>query len=382
VSWLWWAPLLAAALHIVMNALLILLCLSVAQSGRTAQGVAAWLTLAALLFGNAVFHLVGTVRTRRYSPGLVTGLLLYVPMAIVGFGHFLRARKAAALVILLILGAGCGFRRSDEVAFEFPHNQIVVEASLEGDGPHACLLDTGTNPSAVDAKLAAQIGLALTGPGGKADGVGHEDVTVHPTTVEVAVGASKPVRIDALVIDLGPISKKIGRPIGCILGQSWLLSRVVQIDYPKRFLRFSQTALDHAGTCEEKPMRYWVPDDAMPLVEVEVLGVAYPVTLDTGSSQTLKLFSKSNPPAGFEVLPGESKVTGFRGEASVQPARVATLRFGPLSLEKVDITLADPNLEETPGARMGNLGNGVLQHVVLTLDYRERRLIVCTGGAS
>ena len=286
---------------------------------------------------------------------------------------------APLVVAVLLATAACGFKRSDEVAFEFPHNQIVVEASLQGDRPHACLLDTGTNPSAVDAKLAAQLGLVVTGPAGKADGAGTEDVTVHPTTVEVAVGSSEPARIDALTIDLGMLSRRLGRPIECILGQSWLTTRVVQIDSPRRVLRFSKSALDGGAArgerCEEIPMRYWVPDDAMPLVRVRAQGIDYPVTLDTGSSGTLKLFDPDR--AG-----PKKTVAGVRGEATVVTAKVATFAFGPLSLEDLEITYGDRNQGEPAGARQGNLGNGVLQHVVLTLDYPGRRMIVCKGGDS
>ena len=83
-------------LHIIMNALLLFFCLAVAAAGPTPNGVAAWLTLAALLASNAVFHVVGAIKTGRYSPGMVTGLLLYVPMALYGYARFLRAGLASA----------------------------------------------------------------------------------------------------------------------------------------------------------------------------------------------------------------------------------------------------------------------------------------------
>ena len=86
---------ITSRLHLVMNAMLILACVAVGSAGPTPHGVAAWLTLAALLASNAVFHLVGTIKTRSYSPGLVTGLLLYVPMAVVGYAHFLRTHEAS-----------------------------------------------------------------------------------------------------------------------------------------------------------------------------------------------------------------------------------------------------------------------------------------------
>lgn len=93
-------------LHLVMNGLLILACVAVGSNGRTPSGVAAWLTLAALLASNAVFHLVGTIKTRSYSPGLVTGLLLYVPMAVVGYAHFLGAHEASAGTALAAAALG------------------------------------------------------------------------------------------------------------------------------------------------------------------------------------------------------------------------------------------------------------------------------------
>ena len=145
MSWLWWAPLGAAALHIgeefvypggfaawdrmyrpaiagsitpglhvVVNALLLFACASVGISGMPGAAIVVggtrfrssvpaslsapvWLGLAALLFSNAIFHLVGAYRTKRYSPGMVTGALLYVPMAVVGYWHFMSTGEASPL---------------------------------------------------------------------------------------------------------------------------------------------------------------------------------------------------------------------------------------------------------------------------------------------
>jgi hypothetical protein len=147
MTWLWWAPLGAAALHIFeefvfpggfaawdrayrpgirssitprlhvqVNSLLLLGCLAVALSSSRgpvraawspAQGAVAWLALAALLFSNAVFHALGAIRTRRYSPGMATGLLLYVPMAVFGYVYFLtRGRVPAWAAALAALAGG------------------------------------------------------------------------------------------------------------------------------------------------------------------------------------------------------------------------------------------------------------------------------------
>jgi len=156
--WLWWTPLAAVALHIteefvwpggfadwdrayrpairksitpglhvVVNALLLYLCLSVALAGSGAQGasigglrfrsaipsalaVASWAVLAGLLSANAVFHAIGTTRTKRYSPGLVTGMVLYVPLAAFGLWHFIRAGQLSPLAALGSVALGASYQ--------------------------------------------------------------------------------------------------------------------------------------------------------------------------------------------------------------------------------------------------------------------------------
>ena len=121
-NWVYWSPLCAAGLHIfeefvfpggfmdwyrktrptiqasitprflvVVNVLLIILCYDVAAMAGRPFGTMLWFLVAALLFANGIWHLVATIRTRSYSPGLVTGLALYVPMAIYGAVQLIRS---------------------------------------------------------------------------------------------------------------------------------------------------------------------------------------------------------------------------------------------------------------------------------------------------
>ena len=79
---------------IVINAALLAFsaAVAVAVQAPRGNGVAAWLALAALLFSNAIFHLIGAFQSKRYSPGMITGIALYIPLAIYGFAYFLRER--------------------------------------------------------------------------------------------------------------------------------------------------------------------------------------------------------------------------------------------------------------------------------------------------
>ena len=154
MSWVWWAPLGAAALHIgeefiypggfaawdrayrpefassitpglhvIVNALLLAICATVGIAGMPGQAIEVaglrfrsaipsslavplWLAMAALLFSNAIFHLLGTYQTRMASPGVRTGVLLYIPMAVLGYWHFLHTRQvsAVAAVAAALLG--------------------------------------------------------------------------------------------------------------------------------------------------------------------------------------------------------------------------------------------------------------------------------------
>lgn len=93
-----------------VNALLIAATLVLGWMGPTwSRGASLWLTLAALLAGNALFHLVGVLRLRRYSPGVVTGVLLYLPLAVWGFWYFTRSGEASSQLALTSFALGSSY---------------------------------------------------------------------------------------------------------------------------------------------------------------------------------------------------------------------------------------------------------------------------------
>jgi uncharacterized protein with HXXEE motif len=111
----WWCtykPDIAASVSnrflIIINSMLIAfsVIVALALSAPKGNGVAAWLTLAALLFSNAIFHIIGAVQTKRYSPGMISGIVLYIPLAIYGFAHFLRSGQASMGTALLAVAIG------------------------------------------------------------------------------------------------------------------------------------------------------------------------------------------------------------------------------------------------------------------------------------
>lgn len=73
------------------------------------RGVSLWLVLAALLASNAVFHLKGAWQLRRYSPGVVTAVVLYLPLCGWGYAHFLRSGSISWSDAILSFALGASY---------------------------------------------------------------------------------------------------------------------------------------------------------------------------------------------------------------------------------------------------------------------------------
>ena len=73
------------------------------------RGVSLWLVLATILGANAFLHLIGSWRTRRYAPGLVTGLLVNLPLCIWGYVHFLDSGEATWSMAAVSFALGASY---------------------------------------------------------------------------------------------------------------------------------------------------------------------------------------------------------------------------------------------------------------------------------
>ena len=149
-AWLAWAPLVAASAHMVeefvypggfmrwshrartsirasitprylvlINALLLVLCYDVGALDGRPFGVALWLGVGALLFANAVWHVVWAVRRASYSPGMVTGVVLYVPLVVYGYMWYIKSGQTTPFGIAVPLAVGSSFQFWANLAHRF-----------------------------------------------------------------------------------------------------------------------------------------------------------------------------------------------------------------------------------------------------------------------
>lgn len=139
--WLAWTPLVVAALHmceefvfpggfiawdkdyrpdirksvnirflVIINGLLLVLCYDAGALRSSSWGIPVWLIATGLLFANAIWHVVGLFKTRKYSPGVVTGIALYIPLTIYGFVQYTYFQQYPIALACLWLAIGASYQ--------------------------------------------------------------------------------------------------------------------------------------------------------------------------------------------------------------------------------------------------------------------------------
>ena len=159
--------------------------------------------------------------------------------------------------------------------FDFHRNEIIVRVEVNDRGPFDMMLDTWTDPSAIDLATAKEVGLKPDPVGHQGSGGGTSANLAYETKLPlVEMGGLTARNVQALAIDLSKPSHRLGKPPHGMLGHSLLNGRVVQIDFPQRVVRFYSKspfpqAADQPNTSKHTvlPFRY---DDGILIDQVSV----------------------------------------------------------------------------------------------------------------
>lgn len=84
---------------IVVNVLLVAFC-SLPLALDTSNAIAIWLSMASVVFVNAIFHIRGIIALRTYSPGVITSIVLYLPLPVYGYWYFLSHHQTSGIQAL------------------------------------------------------------------------------------------------------------------------------------------------------------------------------------------------------------------------------------------------------------------------------------------
>ena len=80
------APLVTVRFAVITNGLQLLLCIVALAVGR--NNLVFSLSVASLIFINALVHIVRSIRVKRYTPGVITGVALYLPLSVCAYYLF------------------------------------------------------------------------------------------------------------------------------------------------------------------------------------------------------------------------------------------------------------------------------------------------------
>ncbi len=84
-------PFLTLKFHLVMNGLFLLLCFASFFIGKS--NLVLSMSVFSLVFVNAVLHIRGTIVTKKYYPGVISGVLIYIPLAVYAYFVFLSSAQ-------------------------------------------------------------------------------------------------------------------------------------------------------------------------------------------------------------------------------------------------------------------------------------------------
>jgi len=77
------AQLVTVPMAVIINDLQLLLCIIAIVVGE--NGIVFSMSVAGLLFTNGLMHIMGCVKAKGYAPGVITGVLLYIPVSVYAY---------------------------------------------------------------------------------------------------------------------------------------------------------------------------------------------------------------------------------------------------------------------------------------------------------
>jgi len=98
------APLVTVPMAVIINGLQLLLCVVAIVVGENVLTFS--MSVAALLFINGLMHIMGCVRVKGYAPGVITGVLLYIPLSVYAYYLFITSGQLTlnGVIVTGVLG--------------------------------------------------------------------------------------------------------------------------------------------------------------------------------------------------------------------------------------------------------------------------------------
>ena len=296
-----------------------------------------------------------------------------------------RATRLLMMCVVFAVGCVCSLAQDKvlEVPFDFYRNEIILQVKVNGKGPFNMMLDTGTDPSAVDLTTARELGLKLQSLGTRASGGGTEANLIYGTRLPaVEVGPLVVKNLETVAIDLSKMGERLGKPLHGVLGHSLLNGRIVQVDYPNRMLRiYSRSpfvkAANQLNTSRRTVLSFRYDDNVL-VDDVFVNGKKLVANLDTGSDGSFKLTPAAISYLGLEDEFNRARTStavGFNGVSENREGKVSNITIGGISVDAPAVVFFGKGTGRDKKPWSLNIGNAFLKDFVVTIDYRSKLIV-------
>ncbi|MCP3920874.1 MAG: hypothetical protein GY711_35550 [bacterium] len=266
-------------------------------------------------------------------------------------------------------------RRARIPARQLATGHIVVQARLDDLAPVWFLLDTGAGRNLLHDELSNELGWSPLGQA-LVSGTGGQVVAPILGGGRLDVGRASIEGLPWIELDLDFLEKRLGIPLGGVLGYDVFARAVVEIDW----------ALGTVGVHD--PARYPAPDetwlellfdDTAPCVQASFApGREGWFRLDTGSDDTVAFHTSTVKKLGLGArIDGARpvRVEGVGGETVGSRGRLDWFELGALRFHAPRVTLVEDGWGALDDPYLaGNLGTGFLRRARIVLHYPARRV--------
>lgn len=217
----------------------------------------------------------------------IAGLLLLI-------GGLASSRTALAGNCRTISGAYCEDAQQRIIPVRIYRNFLVIVEGQLGGAPESrnFILDTGTAPSIMDARVVKDIGVPTVSSRFRA--LGKTTPAQAAIIPEIQLGPIRAASLPVQVQDLSRLERDLGIPIAGIVGMDVLSRSSFHLDYQKKEIEFGEISPDGIPV-------HFDARTGIAVVEVSVEGRRARILVDTGSDRVV-LFGGNFAEAGWLEL--------------------------------------------------------------------------------
>jgi len=241
-------------------------------------------------------------------------------------------------------------------------NEVRIDLAAPGARPLPLLLDTGSSESFATPRAAQALGISVRrnkqSPYRRATRLGRD--------VEISVDTRR-----------GDTAESAGGE-WAVLGARFLSSFVLEIDFPRRRVRFLDPKRFEVPERAEAANQAVLPirvDGGRPIVEIEVGAARVPAVITTGAPGTLMLPAGWSPGASLQPDPqATAMLAPMPGACRLEAVTAARFQIGPFAESDVPMLVAERGVQGAGARSEALLGVDLLKRFVLRIDYPRKRL--------